>query len=159
MEKKLFGHRKKGHAPKEREETAKDNPSKYEGSEHIKYKNPGYSEHDIRYPKDEPKMKSRVSKSEMHEMEDNFHKEVPNQTKDTLPAKIPRARMKMDAPDHDEPDELQGNMVRETEKKGVKDTSGEEQTGPNDMQKESRKKMIVAVMKRKMRKASSEKEE
>jgi hypothetical protein len=30
--------------------------------------------------------------------------------------------------------------------------------GPNDMQKEGRKKMIVAVMKRKMRKASGEKE-
>ena len=156
MEKKLFGHRKKGHVP---EEKAKDNPSNYEGSEHIKYKNPGYSEHDIRFPKDEPHMKSHASKEETHEMEDNFHKEVPNQTKDTLPAKIPRARMKMDAPDQEDPDELQGNMVRETEKKGVEDTSGEEKMGPNDMQKEGRKKMIIAVMRRKMRKASSEKEE
>jgi hypothetical protein len=89
-------------------------------------------------------------------MEDNFHKKTPDQTEESLPAKISRARMKMDAPDHDEPDELQGNMVRETEKKGVEDTSGEEKMGPNDMQKEGRKKMIIAVMKRKMRKARSE---
>lgn len=156
MEKKLFGHRKKGHVPEEIEEMAKDNPPKREGLEHIKYKDPGYSRHDIRYPKDEPHMSSHKSKAESLEDTDNYHMEVPNQTKKSLPAKIPRARMKMDAPDQEDPDELQGNMVRETEKKGVEDTSGEEKMGPNDMQKEGRKKMIIAVMKRKMRKANSE---
>ena len=138
-----------------RNEVAKDNPSNYEGKEHVKYKNPGYSRHNIRIPQDEPHMKSHVSKEETHEMEDNFHMKIPSQTKYDLEAKRKRARMKMDAPDQEEPDELEGNLVR-TVGKGIEDTSGEEEMGPNDMQsgmsKERRKKMIVAVTKRKMAK-------
>src|SRR5260221_46866 len=126
----------------------------YEGMEHIKYKNPGYSRHNIRIPQDEPHMKSHVSREEEHEMEDNYHMGVPNQTKYELEAKIKRARMKMDAPDQEDPDELRGNMVHNVPYEGDEDTSGEEEMGPNDMQsgmsKERRKKMIVAVTKRKM---------
>jgi hypothetical protein len=135
----------------------KDNPPGYEGREHVKYKNPGFSKHDIRYPKDEPHMKSRVGKNEMHEMEDNYHMGVPDQTDDTLPAKIKRARMKMDAPDQEDPKPILGNPVHNVPYRGEEDTSGEEEMGPNDMQsnssmpKEHRKKMIVAVTRRKMK--------
>ena len=117
----------------------KDGPVGYEGKEHVKYENPGYSSHHIRFPEDEPHMKSNVNKNEMHEMEDNYHHDVPDQTHYSLEAKLKRARMKMDAPDQEDPD-----------------ASGEEEMGPNDMQsgmpKEHRKKMIVAVTKRKMMK-------
>ena len=78
---------------------SKDAPSKYEGKEHVRYKDPGYSSHHIRFPEDEPHMKSYARKEEMHEMEDNFHKSVPDQTHYSLEAKLKRARMKMDAPD------------------------------------------------------------
>lgn len=135
---------------------AKDNPPNYEGKEHVKYKDPGYSSHHIRFPEDEPHMKSNVSKQEMHEMEDNYHHDIPDQTHYELQSKIKRARMKMDAPDQEDPDLLQGNMVSQTPRQGVEDTSGEEEMGPNDMQsasnKENRKKMIVAVTRRKMKK-------
>ena len=136
---------------------SKENPPGYEGKEHVKYKDPGYSPHHIRFPEDEPHMKSHINKNEMHEMEDNFHHEVPDQTHYDLAAKLKRARMKMDAPDQEDPDELRGNMVSNTRSEGVEDTSGEEEMGPNDMQsskgsKEKRKKMIVAITKRKMKK-------
>lgn len=136
---------------------SKGNPPGYEGKEHVKYKDPGYSSHHIRYPEDEPHMgRSSVSKNEMHEMEDNYHHDVPDQTEYTLEEKIKRARMKMDAPDQEDPDPLRGNMVHNVGAEGVEDTSGEEEMGPNDMQsgmsKEHRKKMIVAVAKRKMKK-------
>ncbi len=134
----------------------KGGPSGYEGKEHVKYKDPGYSRHNIRIPEDEPHMKSNVGKEEMHEMEDNFHKEVPDQTHYTLEQKLKRARMKMDAPDQEDPDPLRGNIVHNVGYEGEEDTSGEEEMGPNDMQsgmpKEQRKKMIVAVTKRKMKK-------
>jgi hypothetical protein len=134
---------------------AKDSPPGYEGKEHVKYKDPGHSPHDINIPEDEPHMKSHVSRNETHEMEDNYHMEVPDQTDYTLPAKIKRARMKMDAPDQEDPDYLRGDIVHPTGYEGEEDTSGEEEMGPNDMQKgskDSRKKMIVSVMKRKMKK-------
>lgn len=134
---------------------AKDAPPNYEGTEHVKYKNPGFSKHKIRFPEDEPHMKSHVNSDEEHEMEDNFHMKVPDQTEDTLERKLKRARMKMDAPDQEDPDELRGNMVHNVGN-GVEDTSGEEEEGPNEMQsagnKEHRKKMVVAVAKRRMAK-------
>lgn len=134
----------------------KGGPAGYEGKEHVKYKDPGYSSHHIRFPEDEPHMKSNVGKNEMHEMEDNFHDSVPDQTHYSLEAKLKRARMKMDAPDQEEPDRLRGNMVDDVGYEGEKDTSGVEEMGPNEMQsgmpKEHRKKMIVAVTKRKMMK-------
>jgi hypothetical protein len=134
----------------------KDGPVGYEGKEHVKYENPGYSSHHIRFPEDEPHMKSNVNKNEMHEMEDNYHHDVPDQTHYSLEAKLKRARMKMDAPDQEDPDALRGNMVHNVGYEGDEDTSGEEEMGPNDMQsgmpKEHRKKMIVAVTKRKMMK-------
>jgi hypothetical protein len=137
---------------------AKDAPPNYEGREHIKYQDPGYSSHHIRFPEDEPHMKSHVTREEEHEMEDNFHHDVPDQTHYDLQQKIKRARMKMDAPDQEDPDELRGNLVTNVGQ-GEEDTSGEEEMGPNDMQsssgmpKEHRKKMIVAIAKRKMKKA------
>ena len=172
MKTKMFGHRLKrkssdsARVPGEpynnmdsSEGKAEDNPPGYEGKEHVKYKNPGFSKHDIRYPKDEPHMKSRVSKNEMHEMEDNYHMDVPDQTEDSLPAKIKRARMKMDAPDQEDPKPILGNPVHNVPYRGEEDTSGEEEMGPNDMQsggmsKDKRKKMIVAVTRRKMKKSS-----
>src|ERR1700733_6262077 len=88
----------------------KDAPPGYEGKEHVKYKDPGYSSHHIRFPEDEPHMKSHVSQDEEHEMEDNYHHDVPDQTHYTLEQKIKRARMKMDAPDQEDPDPLRGNI-------------------------------------------------
>lgn len=169
MQRKMFGHRLKKRSDSERVPgepindmdnsfgQEKDNPPNYEGKEHVKYRNPGYSKHDIRYPEDEPHMKSRVSKNEMHEMEDNYHMDVPDQTEDTLPALIPRARMKMDAPNQQDPKPILGNPVHNVPYRGEEDTSGEEEMGPNHMQssgrsKEDRKKMIVAVTRRKMKK-------
>jgi hypothetical protein len=158
MERKLFGHRqKRGQAKDFRQhhrmdEKVKDDPPGYEGAEHVRYEDPGYSSHDAKLPDDEPHMKSRVGKNEQHEMEDNYWMDVPKQTKKTLPAKLERAYMKMDDPDQEEPDTLKGNLVTTVTSKGKKDEDGEEEEGPNQMQKESRKKLIVAVMKRKMRK-------
>lgn len=170
MERKMFGHRLKKKADNGRVPgepygqidepmgKAKDNPPGYEGKEHVRYKNPGFSSHHIKYPQDEPHMKSRVNKNEMHEAEDNYHMGVPDQTEDTLEAKLKRARMKMDAPDQEDPDELRGNIVHNVGYEGEEDTSGEEEMGPNDMQsdmpKEHRKKMIVAVTRKKMNKNS-----
>jgi hypothetical protein len=132
-------------------------PGGYEGKEHVKFKDPGYSEHDIEEPEDEPHMKSRVSRNEEHEMEDDYHMDVPNLTKDTLAKHIKRARMKMDAPDQQDPKRLMGNLVTQIPLRGTEDTSGEEEEGPHDMQddslpKEHRKKMIAAIMKKKMKK-------
>ena len=133
---------------------AKDNPANYEGKEHVKYKDPGYSSHEINFPDDEPHMKSHVSRNEEHEMEDNFHMDVPDQTEDTLPSKLKRAHMLMDSPEQEDPKPLRGNLVNDVGFEGEEDTSGEEEMGPNKMQsKEGRKKMIVAVMKRKMKKS------
>ena len=135
---------------------SKDAPAGYEGKEHMKYKDPGYTSHQTRFPEDEPHMKSHAGKEEMHEMEDNYHMDVPDQTHYTLENKIKRARMKMDDPHQEDPDPLQGNLVRNVGSKGVEDTSGDEEMGPNDMQsgmsKDHRKKMIVAVAKRRMKK-------
>lgn len=129
-------------------------PPGYEGKEHVKYKDPGYSSHHIRFPDDEPHMKSNVSKNEMHEMEDNYHHDVPDQTHYDLEKKIKRARMKMDDPHQEDPKPILGTPVHNVPYRGEKDTTGEEEEGPNDMQmpKEHRKKMIVAVMKKKMNK-------
>ena len=166
---KMFGHRNKKYRDSEivpgrpandldmPQGKARDNPPNYEGREHVKYKNPGYSKHDIRYPKDEPRMKSRVSRDEMHEMEDNYHMDVPDQTPDSLPSRIPRARMKMDAPDQQDPKPILGNPVHNVPYRGEEDTSGEEEMGPNYNQeeeglpKEHRKKMAIAIIKRKMK--------
>jgi hypothetical protein len=153
MQNKLFSHRRKKTAQANtsmgmHKEMAKDNPHNYEGKEHVSYKNPGFSTHHIRYPEDEPHMKSHVSEDEEHEMEDNYHMGVPNQTEYSLEAKLKRARMKMDAPDQEDPDDLRGNIVHNVKYEGEEDTSGEEEEGPNHMQsggsKEHRKKMIVA---------------
>ena len=139
----------------------KDGPPGYEGKEHVKYEDPGYSSHHIRYPQDEPHMKSHVTQDEEHEMEDNYHHDIPDQTEYSLEEKLKRARMKMDAPDQEDPDDLRGNLVTNVGQ-GEEDTSGEEEMGPNHMQsnmsKEHRKKMIAAVTKRKMNKASGMKE-
>lgn len=162
MQRKLFGHRAKktqdtGRVPGEpisqassSEGREKGGPAGYEGKEHVKYKNPGFSSHQDK-PK-EPTMRSHVRKNEMHEMEDNYHMKTPDQTEDTLETKLKRARMKMDAPDHDKPKPLLGNLVQQVPKKGIEDTSGEEEMGPNDMQKDVRKKMAIAVTRRKMKK-------
>ena len=135
---------------------SKGGPKNYEGAEHMKYKEPGYTRHKIKFPEDEPHMKSYVDKNEKHEMEDNYHMDVPDQTKYELEKKLKRARMKMDAPDQEEPKKLRGNMTTSVPSEGVVDTTGEEQMGPNDMQagmgKKNRKKMIAAIVKRKMKK-------
>lgn len=142
---------------------ARGGPSGYEGKEHVKYREPGYSTHDIRYPQDEPHMKSHVDTNEEHEMEDNYHMGVPDETHYELESKLKRARMKMDAPNQQDPKPILGNPVHNVPYRGEEDTSGEEEMGPNDMQsskmpKEHRKKMIAAVTKRKMNKASARKE-
>ena len=177
MKREMFGYRsrksqtkgdrspgKPVHEVDSEEGKAKDNPPNYEGKEHMKYKNPGFSKHNIRYPEDEPHMRGKVSKEESHRMEDDYHMDTPDQTYDTLAAKIPRARMNMDMPNQEDPKPLQGNMVTQVPYEGVQDEDGEEDMGPNYMQgsggepegsdlpKEDRKKMIVAVMKRKMKK-------
>lgn len=163
MKKELFGHRKRRHGrDRDDEEEARDNPPNYEGREHVRVKEPGYSKHHIRTPEDEPKMRSRVSKEESHEMEDNYHMKTPDWTEDTLPAKIKRARMKMDAPDQQDPKPLRGNIVHNVPYRGEEDEDGLEEYGPNYMQededddmrddKEDRKKMVVTVMKKKMKK-------
>lgn len=169
--KKMFGHHKKrsestrtpGSPPNmqgmdQSYGKSKDNPPNYEGREHVKYKDPGYSRHNIRHPEDEPHMRSNVSREETHEMEDNYHMDVPDQTHHTLEKKLLRARMKMDDPDQEEPDRLRGNMVHNVGADGVVDTTGEEEMGPNEMQssmpKEHRKRMIAAVTKRKMNKGN-----
>lgn len=141
---------------------SKGGPAGYEGKEHVKYRDPGHTRHEIRFPEDEPHMKSKIDSNEEHEMEDNYHMGVPDQTEYDLEKKIKRARMKMDAPNQEDPAPLRGNMVHNVPYKGEKDTSGEEEMGPNDMQsgkmsKEHRKKMIAAVTKRKMNKASAKK--
>jgi hypothetical protein len=138
---------------------SKDGPAGYEGKEHVKYRDPGHTRHHIRFPEDEPHMKSHVDSNEEHEAEDNYHMGIPDQTHYDLQKKIKRARMKMDAPDQEDPDELRGNLVSSIGQ-GEEDTSGEEEMGPNNMQmaKEHRKKMIAAVTKRKMNKASAKKE-
>lgn len=171
MERKMFGHRLKKKpesmgrdpgSPSNREDMdesygrAKDNPPNYEGKEHMRYKNPGFSSHHIRFPEDEPHMKSHVSKEESHRMEDDYHMDVPDQTAKSLPKNIKRARMAMDAPNQQDPKPLRGNIVHNVGYEGEEDTSGEEEMGPNDMQedmpKEDRKKMVAAVIKRKMKK-------
>ena len=157
MERKLFGHRQKKRSSEEEHDSyqhdgrVKDAPAGYEGKEHVKYEDPGYSSHEINYPEDEPHMKSHISENEEHEMEDNYAMKVPHQTDYDLPTKLARARMKMDAPDQEDPDDLRGNLVHNGSYAGEEDTSGEEEEGPNDMQKEGRKKLIVAVMKKKMK--------
>ena len=131
---------------------AQDNPPDYEGKEHIRYAEPGYSKHHIEFPKDEPHMKSHVMRQEEHEAEDDYHMPIPKQTDYDLPEKIARARMKMDDPEQEEPHPLRGNMVHNVPYSGDEDTTGTEEMGPNHMQmgKEGRKKMVIAVMKRKM---------
>lgn len=176
MERKMFGHRLKrksesmGRDPgagqnynssrgdEDFSGRAKDAPPNYEGKEHMKYKNPGFSKHKIRYPEDEPHMKSEVSKEESHRMEDDYHMDIPDQTEDTLPEKIKRARMKMDAPNQQDPKPILGNLVHNAPYRGEEDTSGEEEMGPNEMQsnsqlpKEMRKKMIAGIARNKMKK-------
>jgi len=160
---KMFGYAKRGkHSSySRREEMDEDGPpSDYEGKEHVRYKDPGHSRHDIEEPEDEPHMKSHVSSDEEHEMEDDYHMGVPNQNKNSLPNDIKRARMKMDAPNQQSPKALLGRLTTQIPLRGVEDTSGEEMEGPNEMQedempKEHRKKMIVAVMKRKMKKSDN----
>lgn len=139
-------------------EKAEDNPPGYEGKEHVKYRDPGYTRETVKLPEEEPRMKSRVSKEEMHEMEDNYHMDVPDQTDYTLPKKIKRAFMKMDQEPHEVPKPLHGNLVTKTSEKGYQDTMGEERYGPEEEQedygaprsKSRRKKIAIAVIRRKM---------
>jgi len=145
---------------REKIEKEEGGPAGYEGKEHVRYKNPGYSKHNIRIPEDEPKMKSKVGKKEMHEMEDNYHMDVPDQTPKNLEKTIKRAYMKMDDPEHQKPQPLHGNLTTKVSEKGLKDEDGWEDYGPEDMQSNStpskskshRKKLAVAVIKRKMSK-------
>jgi hypothetical protein len=160
MQRKMFGHHMKKHAVTRhlRKEMDEDNPPGYEGKEHVSYEDPGYSSHHIRYPEDEPHMKSHVHQEEEHEAEDNYHMGVPDQTEDELPAHLKRAHMLMDAPNQQDPKPLRGNITHNVPYKGEEDTSGEEMMGPNSMQesgKEKRKKLVVAVMKRKMHRQHS----
>lgn len=152
-------HKKKSAHRRDEMERDKDGPAGYEGKEHVKYKDPGYTREKIKFPEDEPHMKSHVGKEEMHEMEDNYHMDVPDQTYDTLPKKIPRASMIMDEPM--EPKPLIGNLVETSGKKGLKDEDGEENYGPNENQendvkgqtfssKDQRKKLAVSMIKRRM---------
>jgi hypothetical protein len=107
-------------------------------------------------------MKSRVGKEEMHEMEDNFHMDVPNQTPKNLEKNIKRAFMKMDQPDEEGAKPLHGNLVTKVSEKGMKDEDGWEDYGPEKMQEDSgerkspnkahRKKIAIAVIRRKMNK-------
>lgn len=140
-------------------EMAEDNPPGYEGKEHVKYKNPGFTREKVNLPDEEPKMKSHVSKEEMHEMEDNFHMDVPDQTDYTLPKKIKRAFMKMDQEPHEKSQPMHGNLVTRVSEKGLQDSSGEERYGPEEEQedynnrpssKTNRKKIAIAVIRRKM---------
>ena len=131
----------------------------YHGKENVKYKDPGYSKHEINIPEDEPHMKSKVSKKEMHETEKNFHMKVPDQTEKTLPKKIPRVRMKME--ERPKEQRLVGNLVETKNSKGIKDEDGWENMGDEEMQeddapksKEHRKKIAIAVLSRKMKKKS-----
>ena len=129
MKGKMFGHRLKKTAPVYHSPGSPQNqgdmdhsmdngygrskggPPGYEGKEHVRYKDPGYTRHEIRYPEDEPHMKSHVSKEEMHEAEDDYHMDVPDQTYHTLEKNIKRARMKMDAPNQEDPKPILGNPV------------------------------------------------
>ena len=142
MKYKMFGYRKRGKGS-DREERMpsgmdKDGPPDYEGKEHVRYENPGFSRHHIRFPEDEPHMKSHVTREEEHEMEDNYHMGIPDQTEESLPAKIKRARMGMDARNQQDPKPIRGNPVTNVGYRGEEDTSGEEQEGPHDMQMDSR---------------------
>lgn len=179
MERKMFGHRMKRKSPEigrdpgsphnmsdmdRAMEKNKDSPPGYEGKEHVRYENPGYSSHHIRFPQDEPHMKSHVTRDEEHEAEDDYHMGVPNQTKMNLEKNLKRAHMLMDAPNQQDPKPLRGNIVHNVAYEGEEDTSGEEEMGPNDMQsgdmpKEHRKRMVMAVMKRKMKRASEPQDE
>lgn len=138
----------------------RDMPSGYEGREHIKYRDPGHSPHNIKYPQDEPHMKSHVNREEEHEAEDDYHMGLPDQTKYELEKKLKRAHMKMDTPEEiEEPARLRGNITHNVPYEGEEDTSGEEKMGTNLMQsampKAHRKKMIAAVVRRKMKKEHS----
>lgn len=177
MERKMFGHRMRkvrddeevpGHGENYMDNEddqggrATGNPPNYEGREHVRYKNPGFSSHHIRYPEDEPHMKSHVTPDEEHEMEDDYHMGIPDQTAHSLAKRIPRAHMLMDAPNQQDPKPVFGSLVEKVGKQGKMEESGIERMGPHDMQgsdghdempKEHRKKMIVEVMKRKMKKS------
>lgn len=151
---KFTRHRRKH--PREMDEKAKDGPAKYEGKEHVHYEEPIHSRHHIRFPDDEPHMKSHADEEEEHEAEDDFHMDVPHDTEYTLPKHIKRAHMYRD--DVDEPLKRYGNLVSTGVNKGVLDDEmeGEEKMGPEYMQEDSehkdrRKKMIAAVVKRKMK--------
>lgn len=152
-------HKGRAKQKKQAVEKAEGGPSGYEGKEHVHYKDPGYTREKIKFPEDEPHMKSHVGKEEMHEMEDNFHMDVPDQTEYDLEKKIPRASMLMDGPQGPKP--LVGNLVETSGKKGLKDEDGEENYGPHTMQKDEggkdpskskqyRKKLAVSMIKRRM---------
>lgn len=136
--------------------------SNYEGKEHVKYKDPGYSRHKVKLPEDEPHMKSHASVQEGHEMEDNYHMKTPDQTPKNLDKRIPRAHMIADEPF--KPAKITGELVTKTGK-GIEDDDGIEDMGPEMYQKddgdgsrdgkEKRKKVIASVIKNKMRKKQS----
>lgn len=150
---KMFGHYKRRRERREEDGRVEGNPPGYEGKEHVKYRDPGHSPHHIKYPEDEPHMKSYIDREETHEMEDNFHMGVPDQTERELPAKIKRARMKMDMPNYNDPKPIPGNPVHNVNRGEIYD-DGIEEMGPNyeqePMSKEHRKKMVIAVARRRM---------
>ena len=156
---KLFGHIKKKSSSYNRnkiEEKSKDNPPNKEGKEPVKYKNPGFSKHEIDIPDDEPSMRSKLKKGETFRPEDNFHMDVPDQTPKSLPSKVKKAMMKMSAEDQEDPKPMYANPVRTIPKQGVEDEDGEENEEEDKSYrkpKEDRKKMIVAVLSRKMKKS------
>lgn len=140
----------------------------YEGKEHVKYQDNEKSRHFIKYPQDEPHMKSRVSKEESHQAEDNYHMPV-KITEQKLPAKIPRARMEMEMEDRRSGGKLKryGNLVS-MNGKGIEDeNTGTEKMGPMNYQSDDeskaserkdeadfkgiRKKVIAGVLKKKMK--------
>ena len=134
--------------------------SHFEGREHIKsYEemDPEKSKHDVRYPQDEPHMKSRISKQEAHEEEDDYHFKNPHRV-EKLPKNLPD--------NHGRDDEVEtrkrvGNLMTKSNlpiidehESGFPDEEEEEEK-PRAMPKEHRKGMIIAVLQRKLKKRSS----
>ena len=117
----------------------------YEGKEHVKYREPGMTRHEIKFPQDEPHMKGKVSKEESHEMEDNFHMKTNISKPGHLPKKIKRAHMAIEDFESYDPSMRYGNLVSKDGKGVSVGSSGKEQLGPkmhqmDDESKESERK-------------------
>jgi len=133
--------------------------SHYEGKEHMmsyKQMDPEKSKHTVRIPEDEPHMKSRITKQEAHQEEDDYHFKTPHR-KEKLPANLPD---KHGRDGEISPMKRVGNLVTTTNKPMVDEhESGyedeeEEASKPRALPKEHRKGMIIAVLQRKLKKNS-----